>query len=59
MNDQAAKETIQKVVDKSVRRFLSLLNQAAVALGKLGDKSAAERLQRLLKEENKRRLLRR
>ena len=41
MKDDRSIEDIKNVVDASTRRF-SLLQQAAIALGKLGDKTVAE-----------------
>jgi HEAT repeat protein len=49
MNDTASAEDINRVVKESTRRP-ALLQQAAVALGKLGDKRVAETLQGLLTE---------
>ncbi|MBL8730550.1 MAG: hypothetical protein JNM25_19180 [Planctomycetes bacterium] len=50
MNDTRSIEPIRKVAKDSVRRD-SLLQQAAIALGKLGDKSVADELQRMLAAE--------
>jgi HEAT repeat protein len=49
MNDTASAEDINRVVKESTRRP-ALLQQAAVARGKLGDKRVAETLQGLLTE---------
>ena len=49
MNDGVSKDQIQGVVAASVRRP-ALLQQAAVALGKLGDKRVTEDLQNMLVE---------
>ena len=47
MNDTRSIEDIREVVDGASRRF-SLLQQAAIALGKLGDKGVADLLQKKL-----------
>lgn len=49
MNDSRSKEDIGTVVSRSARRP-GLLQQAAVALGKLGDKGVADRLQAMMTE---------
>ena len=50
MNDTRSIETIRGVVKMSIRRP-ELLQQAAVALGKLGDKSVTHELQEMLKSD--------
>ncbi|MEE2886940.1 MAG: HEAT repeat domain-containing protein, partial [Planctomycetota bacterium] len=50
MNEQKAKEDIHDVVRKSVRRP-DLLKQAAIALGKLGDKTVTQTLTGMLQEK--------
>ncbi|MEE2887128.1 MAG: HEAT repeat domain-containing protein, partial [Planctomycetota bacterium] len=49
-NEQKAKEDIHDVVRKSVRRP-DLLKQAAIALGKLGDKTVTQTLTGMLQEK--------
>lgn len=49
MNDIGSIETIRSIVKQSTRRF-QLLPQAAIALGKLGDKTVADDLQKLMTE---------
>ncbi len=48
-----SRETIREIVDDSVRRP-DLLKQAAIALGKLGDKSVTNSLQQMLMEDTNR-----
>ena len=50
MNDTRSKELIQEIVKTSVRRP-DLLKQAAIALGKMGDKSVTETLQQMLTDD--------
>ncbi|MCA8949437.1 MAG: HEAT repeat domain-containing protein, partial [Planctomycetes bacterium] len=50
MNDTRSTTDIRDVVQESVRRP-DLLKQAAIALGKLGDKSVADLLQKMMAEE--------
>lgn len=49
MNHNRAITDIKGVVDQSTRR-VDLLKQAAIALGKLGDKTVAEQLQKLMSD---------
>lgn len=50
LHDDLAREPIRQLLLRSARRP-ELLRQAAIALGKLGDKSAAESLQDLLRQQ--------
>lgn len=49
MDDKQSMEDIQMVVDSSTRRF-HLLQQSAIALGKLGDRDVAVRLRKQMTE---------
>lgn len=50
MNDTRSKDLIQEIVKTSVRRP-DLLKQAAIALGKMGDKNVTETLQQMLTDD--------
>lgn len=50
MNDTVSTSTMLSVVDKSLRRP-DLLKQAAIALGKLGDKTVADKLKDMLMDD--------
>ena len=52
MNDRGAKVDIDNVITTSLRKP-KLLQQAAVALGKLGDKTVADTLQKMLGDDDR------